>query len=100
MWREFIESLGEEDTLAPAELPIDEPFRQSAGTELVAWADEHGYRPRRPLWQSMLHVVSHSTQHRAEVGMYLQTLSRSPGDLDYGTFEEYRAIGRNVAGWG
>jgi len=100
MWREFIESLGEEDTLAPAELPIDEPFRQSAGTELVAWADEHGYRPRRPLWQSMLRVVSHSTQHRAEVGMYLQTLGRSPGDLDYGTFEEYRAIGRNVAGWG
>jgi uncharacterized damage-inducible protein DinB len=80
MWREFIESLTKEDVLAPAEPP------------------SHRW-PRRPVWQSMLHVVNHSTQHRAEVGMHLLSLGRTPGDLDYGTFEEDRAIGLKVAGW-
>jgi uncharacterized damage-inducible protein DinB len=44
------------------------------------------------MWQSVLHVVNHSTQHRAEIGMYLASLGRSPDDMDYGTFEEFRAI--------
>ena len=92
MWREFIESLSEEDVQRPSELPIDDNFRKSVGAELLRWAEEHGHRPRRPLWQSMLHVVNHGTQHRGEIGMYLASLGRSPGDLDYGTFEENRAI--------
>jgi uncharacterized damage-inducible protein DinB len=37
-------------------------------------------------------VVNHATQHRAEIGMYLHSLGRSPDDMDYGTFEENRAI--------
>lgn len=99
MWRGFIESRSEDDVLRDAELPIDENFRTSVGPELLKWADENGHRPRRPMWQSMLHVVNHSTQHRSEVGMYLLTLGRSPGDLDYGTFEENRSVGLEVAGW-
>jgi uncharacterized damage-inducible protein DinB len=96
LWSEFIESLSDEDVLAPAELPLDINFRNSAGAELVAWADEHSMRPRRAMWQSMLHVVNHSTQHRGEIGMALDAMGRSPGDLDYGTFEEYRAIRGDV----
>jgi uncharacterized damage-inducible protein DinB len=92
LWREYIASLTEDDALRPLELPIDDNFRRSTAAELLNWSDEHGHRPRRPAWQTMLHVVNHSTQHRAEVGMYLHSVDRSPGDLDYGTFEEERAV--------
>jgi uncharacterized damage-inducible protein DinB len=92
-WDRFLESLSEEKILAPLPLPLDEPFERSAGQALVSWARANGGRPQRPLWQSILHVVNHSTQHRAEIGICLAEKARSPGDLDYGTFEEYRAIG-------
>jgi uncharacterized damage-inducible protein DinB len=92
MWSEFLGSLSEEQVLAPAELPMDENFRRSVGADLLKWTEEHGHRPRRPMWQSVLHVVNHATQHRAEIGIYLAQSGRSPDDLDYGTFEEYRAI--------
>ena len=36
-----------------------------------------------PLWQILLHLVNHGTQHRAEVGVELTRVGRSPGDIDY-----------------
>jgi uncharacterized damage-inducible protein DinB len=40
-----------------------------------------------PLCQTLLQVVSHSLQHRAETAMLLTALGRSPGNLDYIGFQ-------------
>jgi uncharacterized damage-inducible protein DinB len=37
---------------------------------------------RLPLWQMMLHVANHGTQHRSEVAAMLTVFGHSPGDLD------------------
>lgn len=49
-----------------------------------------------PLWQSMLQLVTHGTQHRAELALLLTTLDRSPGDLDLIVFVMQGGGGRAV----
>ncbi len=44
-----------------------------------------------PLWQELLHVANHGTQHRSEAAALLTELGRSPGDLDLIDFAEERA---------
>ena len=40
-------------------------------------------RAHFPLWYYLLHVVTHSQQHRAESAQLLTQLGRSPGDIDF-----------------
>ena len=40
----------------------------------------------RILWQSLLHVANHGTQHRAEAAALLTEYGRSPGDIDLNVF--------------
>lgn len=38
------------------------------------------------VWQTIVHVVIHGTQHRSEAAVILTGYGRSPGELDFDTF--------------
>jgi uncharacterized damage-inducible protein DinB len=44
-----------------------------------------------PVWQLLVHVVNHGTQHRAEAAALLTAEGRSPGELDLFDYAEARA---------
>lgn len=44
-----------------------------------------------PVWQMLVHVVNHGTQHRAEAAVLLTAEGRSPGELDLIDYAEERA---------
>ena len=50
-------------------------------TVQFSWAQA---RPRsRTLWHILAHVVNHGSIHRSEMGQYMATLGRSPGNMDF-----------------
>jgi uncharacterized damage-inducible protein DinB len=63
--RSFVDSLSEED--------LD---------RVIEYRRTNGRAYRNPLWQVLVHVVNHGTQHRGEAALLLTRLGRSPGDLD------------------
>jgi uncharacterized damage-inducible protein DinB len=40
----------------------------------------------QPLGELLVHLVNHGSHHRAEVGLLLERMGRSPGDMDYVLF--------------
>jgi uncharacterized damage-inducible protein DinB len=39
-----------------------------------------------PLWQTMVHLINHNTQHRSEIAMRLTEWEHSPGELGMNAF--------------
>lgn len=50
---------------------------------VVSYADTKGNPYAVPLVQLLTHIVNHGTAHRAETGMLLERVGRSPGDMDF-----------------
>lgn len=49
-----------------------------------------------PVWQMLVHVVNHGTQHRAEAAALLTAEGRSPGELDMINYAEEQAAGASA----
>ena len=96
---------GPEPELEP--LPTIDELRQRWQAEWVAvdaWlptlTDGHVQYVHEgvPVWQMLVHVVNHGTQHRAEAAALLTGEGRSPGELDLINYAEERAGGGNTDG--
>jgi uncharacterized damage-inducible protein DinB len=58
----------------------------SDAERLVRYTDLRGSAREIALAHAITHVVNHGTAHRAETGLLLERLGRSPGDLDYSLY--------------
>ena len=45
-----------------------------------------GVTGEQPLGELVVHLVNHGSHHRAEAGLLLERMGRSPGDMDYVLF--------------
>ncbi len=52
-------------------------------TGAMRYRSTDGRENSTPLWQVLLHLVNHGTQHRAEAAAELTRAGQSPGDIDY-----------------
>jgi uncharacterized damage-inducible protein DinB len=51
-------------------------------TRVIHYVNARGEPNAYPLWQMMVHLVNHGTQHRSEVAARLTEMGSSPGWLD------------------
>lgn len=98
-WRVGLQSRGEQEGPRPESEPLltVDDLRNRWDAE---WAAVDAWLPslsdefvglvfeRVPVWQMLVHVVNHGTQHRAEAGVLLTAEGRSPGELDMINYAE------------
>ena len=102
-WRENVrgkalDEWGTDEELKPDDFPDLASLRErwtSDEEEMRAWlasltdADVSRHvrseftNDRRPLWQYLMHIVSHAAQQQADAATLLTLAGRSPGDIGY-----------------
>lgn len=71
-----------EKTMARSRAFIDGLSEADLGREYTSTLPWNGQSVSFTLWQMMLHVANHGTQHRSEAAAMLTAFDRSPGFLD------------------
>lgn len=99
-WRAVLESAREDFILEETDFPDVATLKIHWEKEQAAWLDfirrssdatlAEGYG-QDPLngpkaWQTIMHVITHGIQHRAEAAWILTGYGRSPGELDFDEF--------------
>ena len=102
-WRNAFQDTGEEPAPEREPLPNIEALMQAWEAE---WAAVDAWLPTVtqgfvdyvydgvPVWQMLIHVINHGTQHRSEAAALLTAKGRSPGELDLINYAEALAAGR------
>ena len=103
-WRVAFQSEGEAEGPRPEEEPLPTPDDLRARWQ-AEWAEVDSWLPTLtdefinhifdgvPVWQMLVHVVNHGTQHRSEAAALLTAAARSPGDLDMVDYADQVAAG-------
>jgi uncharacterized damage-inducible protein DinB len=99
-WRIWLDTQGHGPELELEPLPTIEELRERWEAEWIAvdawqstWSEPLVEHPLEvvPVWQMLVHVVNHGTQHRSEAAALLTAQGRSPGELDLWDFAEEQA---------